>query len=234
MCYRRERLASRRALYTRSADGWRLPKETPEHLSMPALISWHLTGKCKSSILIHHSHTLTCIQGELLWSLLFPYNFSYFFASQHHPTMCPTECGVFQAFYGRSFGFVSLMGRQKGIEWACVAGGANPVFGGGVLSRSFSNFYLPDDLFRIFVFLGQSFRYYDQLKNKWTKKLFQMRKTKMQIKKKVSCNNHPLSNERQSELGILSEALVCFTQLLITIFLSLYNGSFIQIVKEYI
>lgn len=56
----------------------------------------------------------------------------------------------------------------------------------------------------------------------------------MQIKKKVSCNNHPLSNERQSELGILSEALVCFTQLLITIFLSLYNGSFIQIVKEYI
>lgn len=39
---------------------------TPEHLSMPALISWHLTGKCKYSILIQHCHMLTCIQGELL------------------------------------------------------------------------------------------------------------------------------------------------------------------------
>ena len=90
---------------------------TPEHLSVPALISWHLTGKCKYSILIHHSRMLTCIQGELLWMLLlFPYNFSCFFASQHHPTMCPTECSVFQAFYARSFGFVSLMGRQKGTS----------------------------------------------------------------------------------------------------------------------
>lgn len=39
---------------------------TPEHLSVPALISWHLTGKCKYSILIQHCHMLTCIQGELL------------------------------------------------------------------------------------------------------------------------------------------------------------------------
>lgn len=105
---------------------------TPEHLGAPALISWHLTGKCKYSILIHHSHMLTCIQGELQWMLLlFPYNFSCFFASQHHPTTCPTERSDFQAFYTRSFGFVSLRERQKGNSVCVCSRGTKPVFGGG-------------------------------------------------------------------------------------------------------